>query len=144
MLFRSPDQALVHVASCGEDSDCRNRGLCTSSGNTCIAGSNADCENSAACEDLGRCTARAGRCVAGSDGDCKRGKACEKGFCVALQDDCTATADSCRGSLFCRIAGSCTFRGGRCVVGSDADCAQSSSCKSDGWCSESRGACVRK
>jgi hypothetical protein len=35
----------------------------------------------------------------------------------------------------CREFGYCTFDGDKCVVGSDADCAQSAWCKIAGWCS---------
>ena len=140
----NPDRPMVRVASCSEDSVCRAQGLCTAAGNNCIAGSNADCLGAAVCEDRGRCTARKGICVAGSSDDCAHSKGCEKGACIQVGDDCVATPESCRASLFCRIAGACTLREGKCVVGSDADCAQSSSCKTDGYCVESRGACVAK
>ena len=79
-----------------------------------------------------------GHCVATADtckGPCKQG-----GYCKVVDEYCTATAAGCKASADCAYSGNCTAKKTEglpamtCGVGSDADCAQSSVCKSDGKC----------
>jgi len=101
-----------------------------------------------ACKMEGRCSVKGDLCVASSDKDCQRGEVCRSlgkcmsdggGVCAwkgAAKADCSAGANPCR------EWGLCTPKGGKCVAGSDEDCAKSRHCANYGRCTARDGRCV--
>lgn len=76
------------------------------------AGPRVDCADRLECRLGGTCSPRAGRA-----------------------DECEASSDAvCDRSSDCQLRGACSLRDGRCVVGSDADCAGSLYCREGGLC----------
>lgn len=65
------------------------------------------------------------------------------GLCTTSGTACIAATDAdCAGSAICASDGRCTARGDGCVVGSDADCGRSRECRENGGCSARGGRCV--
>jgi peptidyl-prolyl cis-trans isomerase A (cyclophilin A) len=79
---------------------------------------------------------------------CKKDTPCKKqGLCTGRcsPEPCVcvvgSTAD-CQQSSLCETTGACTAQGGKCVIASNADCAKTASCKASGFCTANDGTCV--
>lgn len=143
--------------ACASKEPCERAGLCTTKGEECVAGSDADCRQSRECEYYGQCTQKNGGCDAIGD-DCKHStRSCGmRGRCSVVQPICNATSDAdCQRSLDCRREGHCAAKSGVCVAGADKHCADSWQCKERGLCaldpansptgkSKANGVCVAK
>jgi hypothetical protein len=127
-------------AHCAPTEGCRTDGLCTAQGGLCIA-QHDDCRAAEACTRYSRCTAEEGRCGTYGPADCLPGELCKKqGYCTFVKDRCELTSRAdCEKTEGCRELGVCTFVADTgksslratpgCVLGSDADCLQSTACK---------------
>ena len=115
-------------------------GQCTFSSErrACIAATAEDCLQSYVCISQGKCSPKEGTCQILSDEDCQKSNSCASiGSCGVLGDRCAPTRqEHCQQSEMCKNQAFCTLQrgGGACVVGGDADCAQSAQCKERGAC----------
>lgn len=139
----NPEAIQVNEGGCSADDACRIGGRCTRQGERCVVGGDRDCQGSVGCEGGGRCTARDGRCVVAGDADCARSAGCARGKCIAKENGCIATEETCAKTLACRDSGQCSVRNDTCTVGTDKDCEKSRACTTDGWCVNVLGACAR-
>ncbi len=134
-------------ADCRKSAACSQEGKCTEVDGACAAVNSQDCKNSFLCS-IGECTARDGVCVAGSAADCAE-QCASRGWCAPAVNPngpfpCVATSDAdCAGSMVCRSDGACSFNGTGCWAASDADCQQSDGCHAFLRCTRTTaGACV--
>ena len=65
-LHAIPALAAIPEAQCSQSDDCKEFGMCHSSGNLCIAMSDSDCAQTRVCLQNGFCSAFEGKCVKGS------------------------------------------------------------------------------
>lgn len=96
---------------------CKSQGMCQPSGNTCIPSSEQDCQKSSGCKGLGRC-----------------GLATVSNILICVP----TTKAMCEQSYACKNHGSCSLSRNRCVVVSDADCANVP------YCLEHQQGCIAK
>jgi len=160
--------ALTSDADCRRTSSCQEFGKCSFADGYCVARNAEDCRDTRSCGELRKCAPKDGVCV--EDGAtcrdsaaCKHWGRCEGDhFCLAGdanktdcskatvcqgKADCRPLAGSCVSSCqeteFCRRSGGCTQKGeSECVVGSDADCAATATCRALGFCSVENGICA--
>lgn len=62
-LLALPIAAYAKDDACQKQPDCKEFGLCSASGQTCVASSLADCASTRLCQDFGMCKPHEGRCV---------------------------------------------------------------------------------
>ncbi len=127
--------------ACQQRPACAERGLCTASGQDCVARSYADCERMTACAS-GKCAFTAGQCQPVPD--CKNAHECGvRGRCQNDGAGCVAGAvEDCRGATLCPSDGLCSLADGVCVAQSPGDCRRAAACLKQGRCTPRSGACV--
>jgi peptidyl-prolyl cis-trans isomerase A (cyclophilin A) len=79
---------------------------------------------------------------------CKQEAPCKKqGLCTGLcsPEPCRCVVASnadCAQSLGCSSTGQCTVKDGKCVVATNNDCSRATPCKASGYCTAKDGVCV--
>lgn len=133
------------------DEPCATRGACTLRDGRCVAASAEACRESQLCGDDGMCSLVDERCEPASDADCAASEACaargECSFDPTWKDCAVLGPEDCAASRRCREESlGCDFREverdvhGRaqvnrdCHGATDATCAASRECASDGRC----------
>ncbi len=129
------DEDCLHSVICGEE------GACVARDGGCAPAAEETCSSLPACADRGECAGRVGHCRATEDSHCEGATICQQmGACVARGGRCVPTAETCQRSEACHIGGACSLlpaqvgRGPHCGAGTDADCAQSTGCRTVGNC----------
>jgi len=79
-------------ARCSKQPACKQQGLCSASGATCVASIPDHCQRSLMCKRSGACSLRRGRCGVASDADCQRSELCDaRGLCFHQRGGCSSS-----------------------------------------------------
>lgn len=110
---------LDESVKCDCDQECARPGICQLEGGLCRPpASDEDCSRTVACKDHGLCSSEGETCVARAE-DCAKAPACaEHGLCTTVDGLCVATTDSsCAASRECKDHGRCRAADDVCVQG---------------------------
>lgn len=131
---------------CAQTEPCKESGLCTQSGDRCLAKTAEDCARSTACTAEARCTANDGACVIGSKADCAASLMCTRGQLCGFADgaciyDCPAS-DGCVQSGRCTRPADAPTTSKECLATRAEDCEASTGCTDNGLCALDGDECV--